>query len=60
MNSFALGKLAEIHIQSLVEGAEESRRARRGTSHRRTPRLTQHFHWHKQLGSTSPIGAMTR
>ena len=32
MNSFTLGKLAEIHIQGLVDGADESRRARRVTS----------------------------
>jgi hypothetical protein len=59
MNSFALGKLAEIHIRSLVEGADESRKARRGTSRRSTPRLKHHFHWHKELGATCPTGAMT-
>jgi hypothetical protein len=29
MNSFTLGKLAEIHIQGLIDGADEGRNARR-------------------------------
>lgn len=48
MNSFTLGKLAEIHVQGLVAGADESRRARRATSQRLAPRRTHHFHWHKK------------
>jgi hypothetical protein len=59
MNSFALGKLAEIHIQSLIDGADESRKARRGTSRQRTPRRKGHFQWHKELGATCLTGAMT-
>lgn len=58
MNSFALGKLAEIHIQNLVDGADESRRALRGTHQRLTPK--QHFHWHKELGTTYSFRAMTK
>ena len=60
MNSFALGKLAEIHIQNPVDGADESRRARRGTPQRLIPRRMQHFHRHKELGTTFPIRAMTK
>jgi hypothetical protein len=48
MNSFTLRKLAEIHIQSLVDSAGEGRKARRSTSERLTPRLKPHFHWHKK------------
>jgi hypothetical protein len=48
MNSFSLGKLAEIHIESVVGDADEGRRARRATSQRLTPRLRHHFHWHKK------------
>jgi hypothetical protein len=59
MNSFALGKLAEIHIQSLIDGADESRKARRGASRRLAPRRKGHFHWPKELGATCPTGAMT-
>ena len=60
MNSFALGKLAEIHIQNLVDGADESRRARRGTPQRLNPRRTQHFHRHRELGTTYSFRAMTK
>jgi hypothetical protein len=35
MNSFALGKLAEIYIQSLVDGADEGRKVRRASFRRR-------------------------
>jgi hypothetical protein len=48
MNSFGLGKLAEIHTQSLVDDADEGRTARRATSQWRTPRRRHHFHWHKK------------
>jgi hypothetical protein len=60
MNSFALGKLAEIHIRSLVDGADESREARRGISPRPTARRRHHFHWHKGFGAPCPTGAMTK
>jgi hypothetical protein len=46
MNVFTLGKLADIHIQSLFDGADEGRRARRATSQCTTPRLTHYFHRH--------------
>jgi hypothetical protein len=49
MNSFTLGKLAEFHIQSLVDGAEEGHKARRATSERRTSRRKHRFHWHKKV-----------
>jgi hypothetical protein len=61
MNSFTLGKLAEIHIQSLVDGVDEARRARRPASKRLTPRLKHHFHWHrKSVKTTFPSTAMTK
>jgi hypothetical protein len=60
MNSFTLGKLAEIHIQSLVDCADESRKARRGTSQTPTPRRKRRFHWHKEIGATCPTAAMAK
>ncbi len=45
MNSFTLGKLAQSHIQSLLDGASEARRTRRITPRR--PK--HHFHWHKKV-----------
>ena len=48
MNSFTLGKLAEIHIQSLVDGACGGRKVRRATSQRPTPRPKGHLHWRKK------------
>jgi hypothetical protein len=54
MNSFSLGKLADIHIQSLVDDADEGRTARRATSHWRTPRRRLHFHWHKKSVKQAP------
>jgi hypothetical protein len=49
MNSFTLGKLAEFHIQSLVDGADEGRNARRADSKRSAPRRKHRFHWHKKV-----------
>jgi hypothetical protein len=49
-----LGKLADIHIQSLVDDADEGRTARRATSHWRTPRRRLHFHWHKKSVKQAP------
>jgi hypothetical protein len=61
MNSFALGKLAEIHIQSLVDGADEARKARRPVSQPITPQRKHHFRWHKKsVKTTFPTRAMTK
>jgi len=60
MNPFVLGKLAEIHIQGLVERGDESRTARKTASKRRTARLEHHFRWHRERQTTSLCGAMTR
>ena len=54
MNSFSLGKLAEIHIQSLFVGADEGRTARHATYHCRTLRLEHHFHWRKKSVKQAP------
>jgi hypothetical protein len=60
MNPFVLGKLAEIHIQGLVERADENRTARRATSKRRTARPRHHFLWRGDCVTTSLRGAMTK
>jgi hypothetical protein len=60
VNPFVLGKLAEIHIQGLVERADESRTARRATSKRRSARLKHHFLWRAECATTSLRGAMTK
>lgn len=49
MNSFTLGKLAEIYIQRLVESADEGRKARRDTSPCLTPRFKHHLHWRRRI-----------
>jgi hypothetical protein len=49
MNSFTLTKLAEIHIQSLVDSADEGRRARRATFQPLAPRSKHHFHRRKRI-----------
>jgi hypothetical protein len=49
MNSFTLGKLAEIHIQSLSDGAEKGRQVRRATSQCRTPRRKYRVRWRKRI-----------
>jgi hypothetical protein len=49
MNSFTLGRLAEIHIQSLVDGVGQGRTTRRATSQRRK----HHFHWNKKSVKTT-------
>lgn len=54
MNSFSLGKLADIHIRSLVDGANEGRTARRVTPHCRTLRLKHYFHWHNKCVKQVP------
>jgi hypothetical protein len=59
MNSFALGKLAKIHIQSLVDNADEGRRTAGATSQRRTPRRKHYFRWHKRRAMASPKAMMT-
>ncbi len=43
-----LGKLSEIHIESLVDGIDKARKARRATSPRLTSRPHHHFHWRKK------------
>jgi hypothetical protein len=61
MNSFTLGKLAGIRIKSLVDDADEARRARRATSQCRAPRREYHFIWHKtRVGIASPCGALPK
>jgi hypothetical protein len=61
LNSFTLGKLAQIHIQTLVEVADEVRAARRATSPCRAPRRKYRFDWHKKSANTiSPCAAMTK
>lgn len=61
MNSFTLGKLAEIRIQTLVEGADQVRTARRAASQRRAPRRKHHFDGPKRsVDSTSLCGAMSK
>jgi hypothetical protein len=60
MNPFVLGKLAEIHVQGLVERGDESRTARRALRERRPARLEHHFRWHGERQTTSLCGAMTR
>jgi hypothetical protein len=59
MNSYGWGKLAEIHIQSLMDAASEGREARGASSPRRASRPRHHFHWHKHE-MTSLYGAMAK
>jgi hypothetical protein len=61
MNSFTLGKLAEIHIQGLVDGADKVRTARRATSPCRAPRPKHRVEWHKKSANrTCPSAAMAK
>jgi hypothetical protein len=54
MNPFILGKLAEIHIQSLFDSANGSRATRRATSRCRDTRPKRHFHWRKKSVQQTP------
>jgi hypothetical protein len=61
MNPYTLGKLADIHIQSLMEGAGKGRNARRVPSLRLSPRRQHHFHWHKKSVERPPhVAALTK
>jgi len=57
MNFFILGKLAEIRIRSLVDGAEEDRKTRCATFQRFAPRFKHHFHWPKECVIRPPQAA---
>jgi hypothetical protein len=59
MNSFALGKLAKIHIQGLVDDADEGRKTWGATSQRRTPSSKHYFRWHKRRAMASPKALTT-
>jgi hypothetical protein len=61
INSFTLGKLAQIHLQTLVDVADGVRASRRATSSSRVLRRKYHFDWHrKSANRISPCGAMTK
>ncbi|MCU1363796.1 MAG: hypothetical protein JWM55_1624 [Acidimicrobiaceae bacterium] len=61
MNSFTLGKIASLHIQSLLDEVDEGRKARRSISQRLSALLMHHFHWqNKSLTTSLPSRATTK
>jgi hypothetical protein len=60
MNPFCLGKLAEFHIQRLVDEANEGRTARRARSQYRSLRPKHHFHWRHESVNKAPSRAVQK
>jgi hypothetical protein len=61
MNSFNLGKLAEIHNQNLLESADKIRRARSAAPRRLAPPRKYQFRWStKSMKRPFPAEAMAK